>query len=315
MKRPMVLSLLTAAVMLLSADFSAPAHAQTLSADLKPTFLSPTPGFYVNGWPAFTVTYPKEWVEQPPFPGQVYRAAVARRPPLPGLIIGVVRTPLPLNDWAKIFMPMYLLTGTDVKVLSDKPSQLRDGAPAREVELEYVPKFDPGTGSLKDVPPISAVLVLTKKDATWVSIQLIDAKKIGEDLKQLAYSLTFLPGKEAPVQVPPDVRAFLDMYCADVVSGDVESIMGHFSDRFLQSSATKTNMQQWYRNDPASPVRRGVSAQETIVTVFEAHGDKAYVDGYHLTKAKGDANVLKGPIGFYQIINEHGQWKWFGNQK
>jgi hypothetical protein len=51
------------------------------------------------------------------------------------------------------------------------------------------------------------------------------------------------------------------------------------------------------------------------VTVFEPRGDKAYLDGFWLTKTKGDANARKLPIYFQQIINEHGQWKWFGNQK
>jgi hypothetical protein len=51
------------------------------------------------------------------------------------------------------------------------------------------------------------------------------------------------------------------------------------------------------------------------VTVFEPQGEKAYVDGFFLTKAKGDTDAAKSPMFFQQIINEHGQWKWFGNQK
>jgi hypothetical protein len=51
------------------------------------------------------------------------------------------------------------------------------------------------------------------------------------------------------------------------------------------------------------------------VTVFEPRGDKAYADGFILDKAKGDANAVKFPMTFQQIINEHGEWKWFGNQK
>ena len=58
---------------------------------------------------------------------------------------------------------------------------------------------------------------MTKKDTVWVTISLVDDQgRIGEDLKRIAYSLTFQPGREKPVQVPPDVRAFLDMYCADI---------------------------------------------------------------------------------------------------
>jgi hypothetical protein len=51
------------------------------------------------------------------------------------------------------------------------------------------------------------------------------------------------------------------------------------------------------------------------VTVFEAQGDKAYVDGFNLEKSKGDANPIKMPMSFQQIIKENDQWKWYGNQK
>ena len=55
MKRLIVLSLLSA-FMLLGGAFLAPAQAQGPANDLKPTFIGPTPGLYVNGWPAFTVS-------------------------------------------------------------------------------------------------------------------------------------------------------------------------------------------------------------------------------------------------------------------
>jgi hypothetical protein len=51
------------------------------------------------------------------------------------------------------------------------------------------------------------------------------------------------------------------------------------------------------------------------VTVFEPRGDKAYVDGFFLMKGKGDTSAARVPMLFRQIINEHGQWKWFGTQK
>jgi len=47
-------------------------------------------------------------------------------------------SPLPLEDWAKIFMPVWAQVSTDIKVLSDKPSVLKDGTPAREVEVEGI---------------------------------------------------------------------------------------------------------------------------------------------------------------------------------
>jgi len=61
MKKFVAVSLIMAGIVLMT-GFSAPTKAQAPANDLKPTFISPTPtpGLYVNGWPAFTVSYPKE---------------------------------------------------------------------------------------------------------------------------------------------------------------------------------------------------------------------------------------------------------------
>jgi hypothetical protein len=205
---------------------------------------------------------------------------------------------------------------TDIKILSDKPSQLKDGTPAREVETEYLYKVDPTGRSVKNGPKKNGFLLVTKKDVTWVGILLGgDEGTLREDVKRIAYSLTFQPDREKPVQVPPDVRAFLDMYCADAVSHDVKAIMAHYSDRFLYSGAGKAYTERLFWDDPTCPIRRGVISYEATVTVFEPHGDKAYMDGFFLSKEKGDASALKSPMSFQQIINEHGQCKWFGSQK
>jgi hypothetical protein len=312
MKGSIVLSLLMAVVLL-----TAPAHGQSPGTDLKPTFISRTPGLYVNGWPAFTVAYPREWVEMT-VAGVVFSAGAPRPdlPPLPMLMTSVSPSILPLEDWAKIVIPGYERFSTDVKVLSDRPSRLKDGTPAWEVEFEWVPKFDSTQRSIKNAPKANTFILMTKTEFAWILITLIDDRgRIREDLKRHAYSLTFLQGREKPVNTPPDVRAFVDMFCADVVSHDVKSIMAHFSDRFFSSGMNKASFEQWLRNDPTSPVQRAVISQETTVTVFEAHGDKAYVDGFFLVKTKGDTNASKAPMTFQQIIKEHGQWKWYGNQK
>ena len=160
---------------------------------------------------------------------------------------------------------MYSQVGTDIKVLSEKPSQLKDGTPAREVELEFVPK---------NGPKMNHFLLMTKKELTWISITLGNDKgKIGEDLKNYAYSLTFQPSREVPVKVPPDVRAFLDKYASDTVSGDVERIMANFSDQFLHRGQRKAFFEQYFRNDPTAPTKRGVISIEITVTVFESQGD------------------------------------------
>ena len=132
---------------------------------------------------------------------------------------------------------------TDIKILSDKPSQLKDGTPAREVQFEFVPKYDSTRFHVKNSPKWNDLLLATKKDWIWVAIFVGAEGNLGEDVKSIAYSLTFLQGREEPVKVPPDVRAFLDMYCADVVGHDVKTIMAHFSDRFLLSGGSKASME------------------------------------------------------------------------
>jgi hypothetical protein len=158
MKRVIVLSVLSL-LLLLTQSFPTPTltHAQSPTAGLKPTFISPTPGLYVNGWPAFTVSYPKEWVEMSQMPGNVFRIGGSRSGVLPGvrlpiLSASVLYSPLPLEDWAKIIMPIVQVIGTDIKVLTDKPSQLRDDTPAREVEIEYVPAYGSTPGKATDAP-------------------------------------------------------------------------------------------------------------------------------------------------------------------
>jgi hypothetical protein len=135
-------------------------------------------------------------------------------------------------------------------------------------------------------------------------------------VKNYAYSLTFQQGREEPVKVPSDVQEFLDRYSSDLVSGNVERIMANFSDRFRNQSRKKAFYEQWLRNNPGSPIQRGLISSEATVTVFEARGDKAYVDGFFASKARDHADkALKEPMGFRQIIKEQGQWKWYGDQR
>jgi hypothetical protein len=317
MKRPIVVSLVTA-LLLFTGSFLALTYAQDSIKDLKPTFISPIPGLYVNGWPPFTVSYPREWVELRGLPGQVYRAGGTRPdlPPgihMPILNVAFITASLPLEDWAKVFMPMWGRINTDIKVLSDRPTLLKDGTPAREVEVEYVPKYEATLGNITDAPRLLTYILVTKRDLAWIWVNLIEEKaRFGEDLKKIVHSLTFLPGREEPVTVPPDVRAFLDMFYTDLASRDVTSIMAHYSDRFLNSGVQKAYMEQYIVTHPEDLPRPGAIIESTVTT-FEARGDRAYVDGF--CKAKDDPNAPKAPMSLQQIIKEQGRWKWFGNQK
>src|SRR4030042_1514467 len=312
MKKLIVVLLITA-IMLLVGSFSSFTHAQTPASQAKPTFLAPTPGTYVHGWPAFTVSYPKDWVEMPTRGGEVFcvtppdsiTLTFPRR--VPNFAVWVFPTPLPIDKWSDILVPALSNPGTDIKIVYDKPSQLKDGAPAQEAEIEWV----------RNEAKVNILVLTTRKDAAWIQIiQVFDKGKIGEDVKNYAYSLTFQQGREEPVKVPSDVQEFLDKYSSDLVSGNVERIMTNFSDRFRNQSRKKAFYEQWFRNNPASPIQRGLISSEATVTVFEARGDKAYVDGFFASKARAHADkALKEPMGFRQIIKEQGQWKWYGDQR
>jgi hypothetical protein len=313
--RKVIVALLITAVMLLVGGLSALAQTQSQSpaSDVKPTFITLTPGQYVHGWPAFTVSYPKEWVEQRLIPGENFRVGLPRPslPPIPLLTISVSPNPLPLENSAKMFITMLGPVGKDFNVLYDRPTQLKDGTPAQEAEFEWVLKAD------KNEVKRNTFLLATKRDLAWILIILHgDKGKISEDLKNINYSLTFLKGKEEPLKVPPDVQEFLDKYCSDIASGNVERIMANFSDQFLNSGMNKAFFEQWFRNSPASPVKRATTLAEATVTVYEAKGDKAYVDGFLRPKVIDDAKPrLKAPIAMQQIIKEKGEWKWYGIQK
>jgi hypothetical protein len=146
-------------------------------------------------------------------------------------------------------------------------------------------------------------------------ILVSDKGKVEEDLKNYAYSLTFQQSREEPVKVPSDVREFLDKYCSDMVSGSAERILANYSDQFSHNTMNKAIMEQWFRNDRFSPIQRGVTLSEAIVTFFETQGDKAYLDGFYNSKGRDDTKPLKLPIGGQQIIKENGRWTWYGNQK
>jgi hypothetical protein len=314
MKRFILASLLIA-LMLSTEGFLVLAHAQSPGTDLKPTFISPTPGLYVNGWPPFTVSYPKEWKELVPGLNGLLSVGVPRPEILstiylPSLNVGTFATLLPLEEWAKPFLFVYERFTTNLKVLSDTPSQLKDGTPSREIELEYFrPKNDPKV-------KVNDFMLIAKKGVLWVWVTVNDDKgRIGEDLKKYAYSLTFQPAREEQVQVPPDVRAFFDMWCADVKGHEVKALMSHFSDRFLHGGYGKAMMEQAFQNDPLSPAKLDVTSCEATVTLFEPRGERAYVDGFILNKTKADGKGHKIPMLWQQIIKEQGQWKWFGNQK
>jgi hypothetical protein len=303
MKKLMVVSLLLAGI--LSTGVIGIAQAQT--SDLKPTFISFTPGIYVNAWPPFTVTYPKEWEEQRPVaPWMVFLAGKSAAATPAILVISASFNPADVNTLAGMVMAAFSQGFKDVKLVSDKPSKLQDGTPAQEVEVEYVSPN--GT-------KVHTFFVGTKKDDIFITVSLDDwSGKVGEDLKSIAHSLNVSQGKPEPVKVPPDVQALLDSHGRALQAGDVAKIMANYSDRYLNNGTKKSNEEQWYRYHPWSPLNIGAIKGEMTATVFESQGDRAYLGGF-VTATLKNGSQITSPWTLQRLIKEDGQWKWYGNQK
>lgn len=295
MRKVLILSVVT--VLLLCA--AVPSYAQAPATDDKPTFYRLTPGVYVNGWPRFTITYPKDWVER--FSsverGAVFVASSPGGTPHPTVVRVIVSSyPSPLDKWAGTMEKFYNSIGMkDVTLVSDKPTQLRDGTPAREVEFRMV---------VNTVPRIDMNLVTKKGDVLiFVSLQSLDAK-IEEDLKAILHSIEFQPDKDGPVKVPPDVQEFFDKHNNDLLSHDLVKLMIHYSDQYLNSGVKKGKMERFFRQFISVPTKAEVG-----ITEFVPAGDRAYLAGF------AGVGFGKGMLFETSIIKENGEWKWYGNQR
>jgi hypothetical protein len=294
--KKLTLVLLAIAVASLAWGFFAPAHAQDPAKQEKPTFYRLVPGTYVNGWPRFTITYPKDWIEETPQPQQVF--LVSDPNPTHGEKLTVshpLTTLLPLDKHADIAVNFFKFIAKDVTIVSDKPSQLRDGTPAREVELQMV------LNSL----PFNYLSLATKKGDMIFSTGVGSFRgRIREDLKAILYSIEFEPNKDKPVKPPPDIQKFLDRWCSDFVSHDIVKLMSNYSDKYLNSGLRKGEMERMWRQGISS-----VTSFEVGVTDFIPAGDKAYLAGF-VSRTEGKF-MLTGT----SIIKENGEWKWYGNQR
>jgi hypothetical protein len=292
--KKVIIVLMSLAVALLAGSFFAPSPAQNPAKNEKPTFYRLTPGVYMNGWPRFTVTYPKDWVERLPLAMETFRAAAPGTYPQTFFAVSLL-PPLPLDKVADSMLSYFKATSKEATIISDKPARLRDGTPAREVMIRAV---------RAEIPLDWLYLVMQKGGLMIYPVVASDKGKIGEDLKAILYSLRFQPGKDEPVKVPPDVQEFLDKFCSDVVSHDLEKIMTHYSDRYLRSGTKKGEMEVLWRQ-----ITGRVTSYEVVITDFEAAGDKAYLTGF--TSAYWGKGMLAG----ISIIKENGEWKWYGNQR
>jgi hypothetical protein len=283
------------AVVLLAGSSFALAQSQDSAKEEKPTFYRLIPGVYVNGWPRFTIHYPKDWVEETPLPQEVFRAGTTD--PTLGEKITVAIVPLtqPLDKLADSQVNFFKNVAKDVTLVSDKPTRLWDGTPAWEVELKMV---------LNGLP-LNLLNIATKKGDMLINPTVGSLRgRVREDLKAILYSLHYEPGKDEPVKVPPDIQEFLEKWCSDFVSHDLAKVMTHYSNRYLRSGAKKGEVERSIRQFIGS-----ITCLEVGITDLVPEGDKFYLAGF--VSLNGTKYVLPDT----SIIKENGEWKWYGNQR
>ena len=129
--------------------------------------------------------------------------------------------------------------------------------------------------------------------------------KIGDHLTAILQSLSYEPHEDKPVEVPADVRAFLNAFSKAWVSHDLPRIMGNWSDRYLQSGVGRGETERVLR-----PLMNLVTNHEITVTEFVPEGDKAHLAAFAVING-----VFRFLTAAATIIKEDGQWKWYGNQR
>jgi hypothetical protein len=298
MKKLIVLSVIMA-LMLLMGNFFATAQPQEPTKEEKPTFYRLIPGTYVNGWPRFTITYPKDWVEQRFAQGGLFQAT-ASGPPLMVDDFGVyfMADPWPLDKFVDFLVPYLSMQCTNVTVVSNKPSQLRDGTPAQEVEIKAV---------VNGIPR-NFLNVATNKGGILISVSVGTPKgTIGEDLRTIPYSLQYEPSKDEPVKLPPDVQEFLDKQSNYILSGDVAKLMASFSDKYLNSGIRKAETERFFRAGAGT-----ATSFKLTITDFVPAGDRAYYTGFATSVFRNQ--LFTFPFND-SIIKENGELKSYGNQR
>ena len=290
--------LLSMAITLVAGGFFTQVHAQDPTKDDKPTFYRLIPGVYVNPWPRFTITYPKDWVEHPHslIASEVFSVSSPAPAQPSSLHVFVLLAPYTLDKFADSLVTWFKDVGvTKVTVKSDKPSKLRDGTPAREVEIKIV----------HGGQAVNIMYLATIKNDLLIYVSVIpQSGKVGKDLKAIAYSLEFQAGKEERLKLPPDVQEFLDRNCSAHVAFNVAQLMTYYSDRYLNSGRRKAEMEKINRQ-MIVPIK----SCEIGITEFVSEGDRAHLAGF-ITSYWG-----KEMLQETSIIKENGEWKWCGNQR
>jgi hypothetical protein len=99
------------------------------------------PGLYVNTSPAFSVSYPSQWLEKTPEHPFIFIAESSVG--FPCLRVAVIpNMSAPLEYSAGFYFRALAKIGKGIKLLNDKKISLEDGSLAQETELEWVDKSE-----------------------------------------------------------------------------------------------------------------------------------------------------------------------------
>ncbi len=295
--------LLSMTITLVAGGFFTQVHAQDPTNDDKPTFYRLVPGVYVNPWPRFTITYPQDWVERPNSLRfhEVFNVSSPASAQPSSLHVYIFVARFTLDKFADSLVTWFKDVGVKkVTVKSDKPSKLRDGTPAREVEIKIV----------HGDQAVNIMYLATIKDdlLIYASVGPLSGK-VEKNLKAIAYSFEFQPGKEKRVNLPPDVQEFLDRNCRAHVVFNVAQLMTYYSDRYLNSGRRKGEMEK-INSQMFIPIK----SCEIGITEFVSEGDRAYLAGF-IIGYWGKEMMQKKMLQEISIIKENGEWKWYGNQR
>ncbi len=138
---------------------------------------------FTNEIPAFSLTYPENFIEFKPNPisKQVFVATILGC----DLIITITRVSPKrrLEEAAKRIVARLKRTVNEIRVISNKPINLRDGTPAYESIIEYE--------SVRNTK-VKSVHISVFKDEKWIRVSLFTVTYLfNENLKKIVHSLEF----------------------------------------------------------------------------------------------------------------------------
>ena len=118
--------------------------------------------------PAFSVTYPDEWVDNPDNVSQYHVLFSAKNSvgiPVINVQVREIPAGATLADAGKLWKKLICdpEQGQDCQIISDKPTTLKDGTKAHETLLKY---------KYQNWLPLQAVVLAVFKDKKWIRVDI-----------------------------------------------------------------------------------------------------------------------------------------------